>query len=239
MSYQVVVCKASNVRKHLGADFLGLATCLGNQVVVGLDTPEGELGIFAPTDGQFSNEMCLANQLYNKSAMDKLGISYDENWKFGFFDSNRRIRAQRFRGEKSDGIFLPLDSLQWAGADCSTLKEGDSFTEFGGYSIAAKYFTPATLKALKGGTVKTRKENKCFPKNDDVKQFRFVADDIPEDSVLWVSEKLHGTSGRAGLVMTDINLPKWKRTVNYILPIFSTRKYMFLIGSKNVIINLP
>lgn len=235
MSYQVVVCKASNVRKHSNADFLNLATCLGNQVVVGLDTPEGLLGIFAPTDGQFSDQFCRENNLYNASARVKLDLPPVE--KPGFFDFNRRIRSQRFRGEKSDGIFLPLDCLQWTGADCSTLKEGDSFTEFGGYTIATKYYTPATLRALKGGTVKTRKENKCFPKNEDVKQFRFVADDIPEDSVIYLSEKLHGTSQRIGFVLSDVKLPIWKVYINRVFKMFPEQEYKLLIGSKNVILN--
>ena len=233
MSYSAVICRIST-RPHGNATKLQLGTAQGNQVVLGLDTPDGSLGIFFPTDGQLSDAYCQANNLYTTSAQAKLGLTPAP---VGYLSEKRRVRSQRFRGERSDGLWLPLDSLQWTGVDVSTLKEGDSLTELNGQQVCQKYYTPATLKAMKGGTPRTRKENLCFPKHADTKQFRFFADSIPEDAVLWISEKLHGTSQRVGFVLCDTELPRWKSLINKIYRVFPEQEYRFLVGSKNVIIN--
>ncbi len=239
MSYQAVVTKIS-VRPHPNADRLQLGTCLGNQVVVGLDTKDGELGVFFPTDGQLGHEYCLANDLYSVSARAKLGLPEAAVGATGFIDHNRRVRSQSFRKERSDGLWMPLVSLHWA-TDETALKVGDAFTELGGYTIAQKYYTPATLRALKGGTKATRTESKCFPKHDDTKQFRFVADQIPEESVLYITEKLHGTSGRYGLVWDSIPVTGWRKFLNshvFHAGLFKRKEgYAYLNGSRNVIID--
>lgn len=241
MSYQAIVT-AIRVRPHPGADRLLLGTCLGNQVVVGTDTADGELGVFFPTDGQLSHEYCLYNDLYTKSARERLELPPSDSP--GFFDHNRRVRAQRFRGEKSDGLWMPLRSLNWAGGDPLTLQEGDSFSEFSSHGICSKYYTPATLRALRGGTPRTRREHPSFPKHDDTKQFRFVADLIPDDAVVYVTEKLHGTSGRFGRVWDSLDLPRWKELLNHIScwlgfePWFDYKfQWVYLNGSKNVILD--
>lgn len=237
MSYAAVVCKIS-VRPHPNADRLQLGTCLGNQVVVGLDAKDEELGAFFPTDGQLSHEYCVENHLYTASARKRLGLPERPA---GFFGHNRRVRAQKFRQERSDGLWMPLESLLWTGVGTETLKEGDIFTEWGGYGICQKYYTPATLRAM-GGQKFKRRDAKCFPKHDDTKQFRFVADQIPEDAVIYLSEKLHGTSGRYGHIYDELPLPRWKdllnRGLSYAhLPTLPARSgWRYLNGSKNVII---
>ena len=57
MSYTAIITRIKT-RPHSNADRLQLGTCLGNQVVVGLDTKDGELGIYFSTDGQLSERMC-------------------------------------------------------------------------------------------------------------------------------------------------------------------------------------
>ena len=52
MSYKAIVTRLSNVRPHPNADRVKLATCHGNQVVIGLDSNEGDLGVYFPSDGK-------------------------------------------------------------------------------------------------------------------------------------------------------------------------------------------
>ena len=54
--YNGYITRLKNVRKHSNADRLQIATCFGNNVVVGLDAYEGELVCYFPTDGQLSEE---------------------------------------------------------------------------------------------------------------------------------------------------------------------------------------
>jgi hypothetical protein len=125
--YSAIVCKV-NTRPHPNADRLLLGTAHGYQVVVGLDTQDGELGVFFAADGQLSEQMCEANDL--------IGYTDPETGerKGGFFAKNRRVRSQKFRGEKSDGYWTSLSSLSWTGANLSDLREGDQFTELNGLS---------------------------------------------------------------------------------------------------------
>lgn len=236
MSYSAIVSKIK-VRPHPNADRLQLGTCYGNQVVVGLDTQDGQLGIFFPTDGQLSHDFCVANNLYTKSARQRLGLPEAPEGSVGFFDHNRRVRAQRFRQEASDGLWMPLNCLEWTGEDPTKLEEGNTLVEWGGYELCQKYYTPATLRSIAARGVKKR-ECKCFPKHDDTTQFRFVADSIPEDSILYITEKLHGTSGRYGHVYDEVPITSfWGRLRCAILnQKASWQGWRYLNGSRNVIL---
>ena len=235
MSGYTAIVSRITTRPHPNADRLQLGLCQGAQVVVGLETKTGSLGIYFPTDGQLSHEFCVQNHLYTASARTRLGLAEGP---VGFFDHKARVRAQTFRGSKSEGIWLPLETLLWTGADPATLKEGDTFTEWGGQEVCKKYLTPATLRVMKGGTPKTRREVKCFPKHDVTKQFRFVADSIPEDAVIWITEKLHGTSGRYGYVWDEEPVSWWRRITHALVPtLCATPAYRYLHGSKNVVID--
>ena len=236
-NYTAIITRVK-VRPHPNADRLQLAICHGSQVVLGLDTQDDELGIFYPTGGQLSHENCLHNNLYTASARTKLGLTEGLT---GFICHKRRVRAQRFRGTPSDGLWLPLDSLSWTGVDLSGLREGDTIAELGGYQLATKYLTPATLRALKGQSPK-RQEIKTFPKHDVTKQYRFYAGDIPENSIVWITEKLHGTQGRLAHCLDEVQLGRVKKAINWaanklnVQEPFPTQIWVHLNGSKNVII---
>lgn len=241
MAYEAIVTRI-HTRPHPNADRLQLGTVHGHQVVVGLETQDGELGIFFPTDGQLSDSMCRCNSLYAFEAYAKLGEEspYPKE-KCGFFSANRRVRAQSFRGEKSDGFWCPLSFLAWTNpadyleGSLLALKEGDTFTAFNGQEICCKYETPATKRA-QGKIGGKQRENHCFPKHDVTKQFRYVSETIPEDAVIYITEKLHGTSGRYGYVLDDVALPWWKQLFNRFGSIFPEQQYRYLNGSKNVIL---
>jgi hypothetical protein len=177
LSYKAIVAQLTNLRKFEKADFLQVATVAGHQVVVGIDQKEGDLGVFFPTDGQLSHEMCVYNDLYTESAMNDLAIPPERRAKPGFFDLKRRVRAQRFRGEKSDGYWTTLDSLAWTGYDVSLLKAGDVFTELNEKQICNKYFSPATIRAMKAGQQKAVPDV-TFPKHVDTEQFRYFVGNI-------------------------------------------------------------
>lgn len=226
MSYSAVVARIST-RPHPNADRLLLGTCLGYQVVVGLDTQDGELGVFFASDGQLSEEMCAANDL--------IGYIDPETGekKGGFFPKNRRVRAQRFRGEKSDGYWTQLSSLSWTGVDVSRLAEGDQFTELNGVPICNKYYTPATLKAMRSGGLQ-RRENHLFAKHADTAQLKHEISYIPANTVYYITEKLHGTSGRFGYVLEEKPVRSWWRKLLRKPKVVS--EYSHLVGTRNTIL---
>jgi len=242
MSYHAIIARIS-VRPHPNADKLALGVCQGNQVVVSKDTKDGAIGLFFPTDGQLSHDMCVHNGLYTKSAMLKLGLPIADGQMFGFFDHNRRVRSQKFRGEKSDGFWVPLSYLEWAdmAVALDELDEGFQFTTLSGHLICEKYVTPATKCAQstrQGKGRVSRGATLWFKKHIETPQFRDVAHAIPLGSLVYVTEKLHGTSARYGHVL-DVKEPgRIRQFFGRVLPFLAReqRAYRYLNGSRNLIL---
>lgn len=233
MSYTALVCRAYT-RPHPNADRLLLADCHGYQVVVGSDTNNGDLGVFFATDGQLSEAYAAAN--------DCVGYKDPETGekRGGYFAANRRVRSQKFRGERSDGYWAPLSSLAFTKAKLSELKEGDTFDTLGGVEICSKYYTPATIRAMRsGGTL--RRQNHFFAKHVETDQFKHYFHLIPAGSVITFTEKLHGTSGRFGYVQDEQEVwwPDWIKWVwrkVFRLGIPTVTVWDHLLGTRNVIL---
>lgn len=200
MTYKAIITSIVNLRPHPNASRIQLGTAAGYQVVIDLNTQEKELGLFFPTDGKLSPEFLRNNNLYRHKELN----SNPE--KAGFFEDNGKIRTQKFRKERSEGFWVPLETLAWTGVNLSTLKKGLLFDEINGHKICEKYYTPATLRAMHGkqrrGYKKRLKEEfPSFKEHYDTEQLRFYAEYIPEGAICWISEKCHGTSGRTGNIL--------------------------------------
>lgn len=194
MAYCGYITRLKNVRKHSNADRLLLAECFGNTVIVSLDYQENQLGVYFPVDGQLSVEFCAANDLVRRK---------DENGNAcgGYLDPEKRnIKAMKLRGEKSDGLFLPLTSLANF-TTVSDLKEGDTITVLNGVEICQKYIPKRKEGTWHGGSkgYKT-KVDFCptFMQHVDTEQLAYHLGDFRSGDVVELSLKLHGTSARTG-----------------------------------------
>jgi hypothetical protein len=228
--YQAVIVKLA-VRDHPNADRLKLGTALGNQVVVGSDTQDGVIGIFFPTDGRLTPAVLEACDLLPRKneAGERIGG--------GFFAENGRVKAQKFRGERSDGFFLELEKLAWTNADLSALKVGDTLTSLNGIELCSKYETPATVAAKAKGVKSSRNQTVFFKKHVDTEQFRLFASHIQKGALIHVDEKDHGTSFRVGYVLDEETVPlRWWQKLLRKKPV-TKLVYTLLVGSKNVILN--
>jgi len=228
MSYSALVCRV-HTRPHPNADRLQLGTANGYQVIVGLDVQDGELGVFFGPDGQLSEEMCAANDLIGYTDPDT------HERRGGYFPKNRRVRSQKLRGIPSDGFWTGLSSFVFTGVRAEDFVEGQTFTELNGIPICNKYITEATRRAQASGQGKQRRENAGFPKHIDTKQLKHYIDSIPEDSIIYITEKLHGTSGRYGLVYeeTEVPLKWWEKLARRKSKAVGEYKYMN--GTRNVV----
>jgi hypothetical protein len=192
--YEGIIVKVLNVREHPNADRLNLGTVAGHQVVIGKDVEEGTIGVFFPCDGRLSTECLQENNLFRHKELNK-----DPEASPGFFDDNGRIRAQKFRKAISEGFWTNLGILEWTGVDLSSLKEGDKIHKVNGHIVCEKYYTPATMRAMKAKNGKTSKRHEAKESFPDFKEHRSTAklrmaiDFIPKDAILYFSEKVHGT----------------------------------------------
>ena len=194
----------NNVRPHPNADRLVLATCFNNTVCVAKDQyVEGQVGIYFETDLQLSMEYCEKNGLL---AVYENGV----NVSGGYMDPTKRnVRAIKLRGEQSDGLFMPLASLDYTGANLDELKPGDQITVLNGHEICRK-FIPARPKAptVAGGAgkrVKRRAKRSIAPtffEHKDTEQLQYNLDLFKPGDYVEITRKLHGTSGRTAYVKT-------------------------------------
>lgn len=232
MSYQAIIAPLVNVREHPNADRLKLANCSSFQIIVGLENHEGELGIFFPCDGKLSRKYLLENSLYQKhpDTNEKMG---------GYFGKKGRVKAQKFRGEMSEGFWAPLDTLEWTGVDVGSLKQGDLIDELNGHLICEKYFTPATLRAIGQSKKQKRIVYETFKEHWDTQQLRNHIKFIPEDvSIITISEKVHGTSGRTGHIYAKNKLNKFQRWWNRWCPLkFKEGEYVYVSGTRKVVLD--
>lgn len=194
--YNVYVCKVKNIRPAENADRLNACEVFGITTIVDKSVNGIDLYVYFPTDGQISEEFGKANDLFRRK---------DENGNpaGGFIDPVRRnIGAIRLRGNKSEGLILPLSCLSSFG-DITTLKEGDIVSTFNGHVIAEKYIPKSKNKTqVARGTKNTKSAKKCrikypfFAEHIDTPQLRFNMDMFKPGDIICLTEKVHGTSSR-------------------------------------------
>ena len=231
--YKAIVTRLKNVRPHSNADKVKLATCIGNQVVIGLDHEEDELGVYFPCDGQLSHEFCKANNLYRDSLLNA-----DPSAKPGMFDNNRRVRAQRFRGEISDGFWVPLDNFKFAGTTV-LVDEGYEFDTLGTIPICSKYINPATAKAAEqnaGKKTRKAKTSVMFKEHFDTEHFGNNLHVFQAGQTIIVTEKLHGTSGRIGHVRVERELTWVEKLAEFFGANVSKETWKYLNGTRRVVL---
>lgn len=197
MSYFGYITTLKNVRKHPNANRMMLADCFGNTICVGINAAEGEIGIYFPTDGQLSIEYCEYNNLVRKK--DDAGNNIG-----GYLDPDKRnVRAIKLRGEKSDGIFMPLSSLVYTGINMDDLNVGDRIDVLNGHEICKKYIPRTNNRTGKPSDGnKTRKKKvptaPLFAEHADTEQLAYNLGAFKPGDEIEITLKMHGTSQRTG-----------------------------------------
>ena len=209
MSYFGYITTLKNVRKHPNADRMMLADCFGNTICVGIDAVEGEIGIYFPTDGQLSVEYCEHNNLVRKK--DDAGNNIG-----GYLDPDKRnVCAIKLRGEKSDGIFMPLSSLVYTGINLDDVNIGDRIDVLNGHEICKKYIPRTNNRTGKPSDGnKTRKKKvptaPLFAEHADTEQLAYNLGAFKPGDEIEITLKMHGTSQRTGYLPV---LKGYKRTL--------------------------
>ena len=246
------IVKVKELRAHPNADKMQIATFFTNDTCVSLDTKLGDIGVYFPCDLQLSAEFCAVNHLCRKKP--------DGTADTGYMDPDKRnITAIRLRGERSDGLYLPIKCLEPFG-DISALKPGDIISEFNGHPICNKYI-PRTNKSIsyanKARGERNRKSAKkarikypFFAEHIDTPQLRFNMDMFKPGDIICLTEKVHGTSSRNAYQTTIIGekgffltkliahsnwLPKkWRMSAqSHLIPKTEMR---YLIGTRRTVL---
>ena len=202
--YCAYITTIKELRKHSNADRLQCATIFGNNVIVDLSYIEGQRVIYFPTDGQLSEEFANDNNLVRKK--DDAGNNIG-----GYLDPDKRnITALKLRGEKSDGLVLPVEVLSKY-VDINTLKDGEQITMLNGHEICKKYIPRSNHRQSGGANTGNRTRKKkvpvapLFSEHADTEQLAYNLSAFKPNDEIEITLKMHGTSQRTGY------LPVFKR----------------------------
>jgi hypothetical protein len=207
--YQAYITTIKNLRPHPNADRLDLGECFGNTVCVSRwEHAEGDLVVYFPTDGQLSEEFCAQHNLVRRK--DDAGNNIG-----GYLDpAKRNVKAISLRGEKSDGLVMPLKSLEYTGIDIHGLEVGFCFTAVNGKEICCKYIPRRPGRAAAGGANRTRKKKvptaPLFAEHADTEQLAYNLSAFRPGDEIEITLKMHGTSQRTGYLPV---LQGYRRTI--------------------------
>ena len=198
--YNGYVTRVKNIRPAENADRLNLCDVFGNTVVVDKNVNENDLYVYFPCDGQLSLNFCLNNNLLRKLPDGTPGPGYMD-------PDKRNVVAIKLRGNKSDGLVLPLSCLDYCFEDgaAAHLKIGDTIDVVNGHDICTKYI-PRGSKRVGRPTDGNRTRKKRVPlaplfvEHADTEQLAYNLGAFRSGDEVEITLKMHGTSQRTGFL---------------------------------------
>jgi hypothetical protein len=195
-NYAATVVSLKSITPLEGSDNIVGTPIFGFQAIVGKNSQVGDMGIVFPAETQLSQEYAYENNLHRHGDHNRLEGSK------GYLEDNRRVKAMKFRGHRSDCLFMPLTSLSYIKKlDLSQLKEGDSFDKIGDHDICNKYVIKRTKREQRIEKNKDkfiRVDKKYLPEHYDSDNYFRNMEVVPPETTVIVTQKLHGTSIRIG-----------------------------------------
>ena len=241
-NYCATVVEIKNIIPLEGCDNVVATSIMGNQVIIGKDVKVGDIGLYFPLETQLSKEYLSANSLHRNK-----DLNTDKN-KAGYFEENGRIRCVKFRGHKSEGLYMPIDSLGFGfgtGFTPNSFNLGDDFDELNGVEICRKYIVQIQKTHGEGNKKQKGKQPKKISKLID-NQFRFHQDTsmlyknlhrINPDDITSITTKIHGTSGISSKILCKRPLSLSERILKRLGVKIDDKQYDYINSSRKVIKN--
>lgn len=223
------VIKVTDLRPHPNADRLQLLHVFETDTCVSLDVKIGDIGVYFPADLQLSEKFCAVNDLIRRK---------DENGNpaGGFLEPNRHVRAIRLRGERSDGIYLPITCLMEF-AKISDFKPGDTIDTVNGEEICRKFIPVLKNPPHSGEHVKKAKAKTCdvFFEHIDTEQLAYNLGKFHNGDEVQLTIKMHGTSQRTGNL--PLHVPNKQNFLQKLLrrPVTYHDEYGIISGTRRVV----
>jgi hypothetical protein len=234
-NYAAVVKRIRSIVKIPNRDRIVAVPLLGYQAIVGIDTQIDDLVVVFPPETQLSPEFLHANNLYRHEAQNK-----DPEVK-GYFEDNGRVKAIKFAGNRSDCFIASLESLTYTGVDISQLKEDDTFDKLGDHEICKKFVRPTKAGSLGGGGKPAAKfprvDERQFPKHFETDNWWRNSWKIGPDEIVYVTQKVHGTSVRIGHIPVARQLTLRDRIARRLGVHIGVTDFDHVYGSRNQVLD--
>ena len=201
-NYTGTIVKITNLEKVIGLDNLVKTVIFGSDVLVGIDTAVGDIGVFFPSETVLSDEFLSKNNLYRHS---ELNVNKEKK---GFFEDSKRVKSIRFRGVISTGFWIPLNSLSFF-CDIDDLNVNDSFQDIDGQNICRKYRRKQGVGTQKNNKLKEFKltdlvDERAMPEHYDTENLFRNMHKLDLNDIISCTVKIHGClTSKAAITMED------------------------------------
>lgn len=231
-NYAATIVRIEHLNSLENSDNLLGAPLLGMQAIVSKDTEVGTIGVLFVAETQLSDEYAARNNLYRHHEFN------EDKEKTGFIEDNRRVKAIKLRGNRSDALFMPLSSLAYTKVDLSDFKVGDAFEELKGHEICKKYQVKRKsfpTHEKNKHKVFNRVDEKMFPRHYDTDQYYRVLDTFKPYTEIIVTQKLHGCLLRFSYIPVRRKLSLVEKLVGKLGVNIMMEEYDHIYGSNRVI----
>ena len=226
------VVRINELTPHSNADRLQIANIFTCPVIVDLNVHIGDVGVYFPSDIQLSEEYCKVNDLVRRK--DENGNSCG-----GYLDPvKRNIKPLKLRGERSDGLYMPLTSLAEF-CKVSDLKVGDKIDVLNGVEICRKYIPAVRVShGSSGSSVKRAKANfaPTFYEHVETEQLAYNLNRFKVGDTIELTLKMHGTSGRTGYLPLVRERPRTFLQKLFHRPATQYTEYGYVTGTRRVVL---
>ena len=230
--YKAYVTTLTNVRKAENADRLMIAECFGEQVIIGSEMYEGQQVLYLPADGEVQEWFGDKYGLFRK---DK-----DGNKAGGYLERNGHVKAMKLRGNRSEGIAIPLEKIEEKFLPGEVAESGGC-TKIGGKLFVKKYIPKQKMVSTDSRQTKTSKKGKYTPKKTypnfemhiDTAQLMYNKDAFRPGDDIEVTFKLHGTSQRSALVDAEYR----RSWIRKLLHLPAKTRPEFVLGTRRVVVD--
>jgi len=206
---QVDVCKILEIKPHPKADRLEIAIVKGWDIITGIGNYKvGDIVVHIPPDS------LVPDQWAEKWEVTKY-LSWNKR-----NEGKGRVKVARLRGIPSYGFLVPNESDAQLGAD---------LTEH--YGIT-KWEPPSEKNPGGANQGKSHKHHPLFFKYTDIQNIRNYPNVFEDGELVSVSEKIHGSNGRVGLLKKQYK-GIWG-FLCFLWDLLTHGNYEIAVGSHNV-----
>ena len=206
-NYTATIIEIKEIYDIPNADFIKRVNIFGQDVIVSADVKINDKMILFNSGTKLNPDFCKYNNLYEDKTLNN-----NTNLK-GYINSKNRVRAVKLRGIISDGILLPISSLEYIYQQINlVLNVGDTFTDINEVNICEKYVVPAARNGNPGGKapkiskVKDLLIENQFRLHSDTAHFARNLHKFEDNDNIIITRKFHGTSGISSHVLIKRNL---------------------------------
>lgn len=233
-NYSAIIFKLKEVYPLNNMDNLVGVNVYGNQVLISNKNLEiGSLYVYFPVETELANDYVVYNNLYEDKELNN-----DKTLK-GFINNKRRVRCIKLRGNKSEGLLMPISSLDIYNYT-SEFKEGDTFDHIDGQEVCKKYIRivekkQTSLKKIKKIVKFQYLIPGIFKFHKDTKQLGYNIDKLKETDIIHISDKWHGTSAISSYLICYKQLKWYEKIAQWFKCAIKDKEYKYICSSRTVI----